>query len=163
MRESERLADLVERVIDGDCWHGSNVLTLIRGLSPEDAATEVVPGGHSVWAIVLHMTAWAAEVSARIGGASAGDPHAGDWPAVPDAGMPAWTAAVEALAVSHRALAAEIRRVGDAALDVPVTDHRDHAAGTGLSKYVTTHGLVHHTSYHAGQIALLRRALASRR
>ena len=33
------------------------------------------------------------------------------------------------------------------------------AAGTGLSKYLTLHGLVHHTVYHAGQIAQLRRAL----
>lgn len=33
------------------------------------------------------------------------------------------------------------------------------AAGTGLSRYLTVHGLVHHTVYHAGQIALLRRAL----
>jgi hypothetical protein len=40
-----------------------------------------------------------------------------------------------------------------------VSDHRDRAAGTGMSKYVTLHGLVHHTVYHAGQIAILRRAL----
>jgi hypothetical protein len=61
----------------------------------------------------------------------------------------------------HTALAAAIRRTPPATLDEPVIDHRNRAAGTGQSKYLTLHGLVHHTVYHAGQVALLRRALAS--
>ena len=44
----------------------------------------------------------------------------------------------------------------------PVVDRRDPATGTGLSHYLTLHGLVHHTTYHAGQIALLRRAIEAR-
>lgn len=36
------------------------------------------------------------------------------------------------------------------------------AAGTGLSHDLTLHGLEHHATYHAGQIALLRRAIEAR-
>lgn len=160
MSECRRLAELVERVLEGDCWHGPNVAGLLEGLTPQQAAAVVVPGGHSIWELVLHMTGWADEVRARLAGSAAGEPARGDWPSVPEPSPDAWSQSVESLLASHRALAAAIRAVGDDALGTSVVDHRDRAAGTGLSKYLTLHGLVHHTVYHAGQLALLRRALA---
>lgn len=159
MRDVEQLADLVVRVVEGDPWHGPNVTTLLEGVSARDAAAHAVPGAHSIWELVLHMTGWAREVQARLGGAVAGEPAAGDWPAVHDTSPAAWAAAVAALVDSHRALAAALRASDDARLAMPVVDHRDPAAGTGLSQYLTLHGLVHHTTYHAGQIALVRRAI----
>ncbi len=159
MREVDRLADLVERVVEGDPWHGPSVVSLLDGVAARDAAAAVVSGAHSIWELVVHMTGWAREVSARLGGAPAGEPHAGDWPAVDDAADAAWTAAVAALVDSHRALATAIRATGDRALEAPVVDDRDAAAGAGLSRYLTLHGLVHHTTYHAGQIAVLKRAI----
>ena len=105
------------------------------------------------------MTGWAREVQARLDGAPAGEPAAGDWPAVPAVTEAAWRRDRDTLFEVHAALAAAIRRTPPARLDEPVIDHRDRAAGTGLSKYLTLHGLVHHTVHHAGQIALLRRAV----
>lgn len=159
MSEAQRLADLVERIVEGDPWHGSNVVTLLDRLSAREAAERPVPGSHSIWELVLHMTGWCDEVRARLDGAPAGDPAPGDWPAVGDTSPAAWASAVTTLVDSHRTLAAAIRRAGDAVLETPVVDHRDPASGTGLSRYLTLHGLVHHTAYHAGQIGLLRRAL----
>lgn len=159
MRETDRLADLVERVIEGDPWHGANVMTLLEGLAAADAARRVRPGTHSIWELVRHMTGWCDEVRARIDGARAGEPAAGDWPDVTDRSPAAWAAAVNGLVTSHRALAATIRRHADADLEAPVVDERDRADGLGLSRYLTAHGLVHHTTYHAGQIALVRRAI----
>ena len=40
MRQMEQLADLVERVVEGDPWHGSNVLALLDGVSARDFANE---------------------------------------------------------------------------------------------------------------------------
>ncbi len=162
MGEAARLADLVERVVEGDPWHGSNVVALLTGLSATDAAAHVMPGTHSIWELVVHMTGWTREVLARLGGAPAGEPSEGDWPAVAEGTPVAWRAAVAALVESHRALAAAIRAAGDRVLESPVVDHRDGPAGTGLSRYLTLHGLVHHTTYHAGQIALLKRAIETR-
>jgi uncharacterized damage-inducible protein DinB len=162
MRDVEQLADLVERVVEGDPWHGSNVVALLEGVTAHDAAAHVVPGAHSIWELVLHITGWTREVQARLEGEAAGEPAAGDWPAVRDASPAAWAAAVAALVESHRALARALRASDDARLTTPVVDRRDPAAGTGLSHYLTLHGLVHHTTYHAGQIALLRRAIEAR-
>lgn len=83
----------------------------------------------------------------------------GDWPPMPTVTEEAWHRDRATLFEAHAALAAVIRRTPPARLDEPVVDHRDRAAGTGLSRYLTLHGLVHHTVHHAGQIALLRRAL----
>lgn len=159
MREAERLADLVERVVEGDPWHGSNVLTVLAGLSAIDAARHPVEGAHSIWELVLHMTGWCDEVRARLGGAPAAEPACGDWPVVHDVSPAAWAAATAQFVASHRELAAAIRRAGDGVLETPVRDPRNPPTGTGLSHYLTLHGAVHHTVYHAGQIALLRRAL----
>lgn len=162
MREVDRLADLVARVVEGDPWHGSNVVSLLDGLTADAASAQVVPGAHSIWELVAHMIGWTREVQARLDGAAAGEPVSGDWPSLPAPTPAAWKAAVEDLVTSHRALAAAIRAAGDEALDTPVRDDRNNAAGTGLSRYLTLHGLVHHTTYHAGQIALLRRAIEAR-
>jgi uncharacterized damage-inducible protein DinB len=127
------------------------------------AAAHPIPGVHSIWELVLHMTGWATEAGARLAGEAAGEPKGGDWPAVDDLSGAAWTRAVEALVASHQTLAAAVRACDDGVLDTAVRDPRDRAAGTGLSHYLTLHGLVHHTTYHAGQIAVLVRAVQAAR
>ena len=94
MGEVEQLADLVERVVEGDPWHGPTVVALLDGMPARDAAAHVVPGAHSIWELVLHMTGWAREVQARLTGEAAGEPAGGDWPAVRDVSPAAWAAAV---------------------------------------------------------------------
>lgn len=160
MSQPERLADLIERITTGDPWHGPNLATLLADLTAEQAHRRPAPGAHSIWELVLHMTGWAREVEARLAGGVAGEPTAGDWPAVTDASEGAWRAARNDVFAAHASLAAALRALDDAALDRPVIDYRDRAAGTGLSKFVTLHGLVHHTVYHSGQIGMLRRGLA---
>ena len=48
----------------------------------------------------------------------------------------------------------------DRLMDV-IGNARDRSLGSGVSRYVSLHGLVQHHGYHAGQIALLKKALAS--
>lgn len=144
----------------GDPWHGPTVEALLHDLTPEEALQRPVAGAHSIWELVLHMTGWAREVQERLEGRAAGEPAAGDWPEPSAPGSAAaWARDRRALFAAHEALATAIRRVTPADLETPVVDHRDRAAGTGLSKYLTLHGLVHHSVYHAGQIAQLRRAI----
>ena len=83
---------------------------------------------------------------------------AGDWP---DVGAPAadrWQAAQAELftAMASSWPLCDARRCH---ARPPGPDFRNNALGTGLSHYVTLHGVIHHTIYHAGQIALLKRAL----
>lgn len=161
MSHAELLTDTFDRLLVGDPWHGDSVARVLEGITAETAARHPVTGAHSIWELVLHMTGWTREVLARLDGADAGDPAGGDWPAVVDGSEAAWQRDTRALFDSHAALAARAAMLADAALERPVTDHRDRAAGTGLSKLLTLHGLAHHTVYHAGQIAVLKRAMAA--
>jgi hypothetical protein len=117
MLEPARLADLLDRVMTGDPWHADSVQSLLDALSAADASRTPLPGAHSIWELVLHMTGWAREVQARLEGAAAGAPAAGDWPAVADASAGAWDLDRRTLFEVHDALAAAIRRAAPATLD----------------------------------------------
>jgi uncharacterized damage-inducible protein DinB len=47
-------------------------------------------------------------------------------------------------------------------LSAPTNDQRDAETGQGVSHYVLLHGIVQHDVYHAGQIALLKKAVSGR-
>jgi len=155
--ESREIAELVERIVAGDPWHGPSVKSVLEGVNAALAASRPPGGAHSIWELVLHMTGWAREVTARVGGRPAQEPEAGDWSQVADAAPERWQQAQADLFEAHRVLAAAIRAMDPAKLHQPVRDFRDNALGTGLSYYLTLHGLVHHTIYHSGQISLLKR------
>jgi DinB superfamily len=157
--ETDRIADLIERVAEGDPWHGPSVASLLRDISAASAAQPGPGGAHGIWALVLHMTGWAREVTARLGGRAAQDPEAGDWPSIGEPTPARWAEAQAALFEVHRQLARAVREFDVSRLATPVSDFRDNALGTGLSHYLTLHGLVHHTVYHAGQIAVVKRSL----
>ena len=157
--ETKDIAELMERVLTGDPWHGPSVQRILEGLSHEQASRRPLAGVHSVWELVLHMTGWTHEVTARLGGRAAQEPEAGDWPEVGEPTPQKWQAATAALFAAHRDLARAIRQVDAEALDRPVLDFRESALGTGLSHYLTLHGVIHHTVYHSGQMAMVKRAL----
>jgi uncharacterized damage-inducible protein DinB len=157
--ENANIAELVERVVTGDPWHGSNVEQLLRGVSAADAASRPVADAHTIWELVLHMTSWAREVRGRLEGQEARDPIDGDWPPVGAVTEERWADAQRDLLEAHSRLTEAIVALDTRSLDEPVRDFRDNALGVGLSRYLTLHGLVHHTVYHAGQLALLKKAL----
>jgi hypothetical protein len=157
--ETHEIAQLIERVLTGDPWHGPSVQRILEDVTPAVASRRPPGGAHTIFELVLHMTGWAREVTARLGGRPAQDPDEGDWPVVADSSPEAWRAAKAALFTAYRDLADAVRRVEESALVTPVVDYRNSALGTGLSHYLTLHGIVHHTVYHSGQIAILKRAL----
>ena len=155
--EIDRIVGELEREHSGDAWHGSPLRELLKGITCEVAAARPIRNVHSVWEIVLHMTAWKNEVRRRLSGAPAGDPEEGDWPEVPSPTAEAWDAAVERLEQAQRALVAAVKALPESKLHDPTNDERNRAAGTGVSYYVLLHSIVQHDAYHAGQIALVRK------
>ena len=159
MSEILRLVDELEREHDGDPWHGSPLTTILDGIDAEQAGAHPVGGAHSIWELVLHLTAWKNEVRRRLSGAPAAEPEDGDWPAVGEPTAERWKDALGRLDRAHRTLVAVVREFPEAKLYEATNDPRDRPLGSGVSYYVTLHGLAQHDAYHAGQIALLRKAL----
>ena len=157
MTEITNIIDELQREHSGEPWHGSPLRQILKGITAADAAARPVPNGHSIWELVLHMTGWKNEVAKRLSGATASDPEGGDWPAVGETTDEAWRKALAGLERAHTELVAGIRRFPEAKLAEPHSDPRA-PGGKGVSYYVLLHGIVQHDVYHAGQIALLKRA-----
>lgn len=149
---------------DGDPWYGSSRARLLRGVAAADAAATPIPGGHSIWQLVLHMTAWTEEVHRRLDGAAPAEPARGDWPALPaEPTEAAWRAARAALTRAHAKVAATAAGLTPRQLARPVGLSREPALGTGVTVGEMLVGLAQHDAYHVGQVALVRRALAASR
>jgi uncharacterized damage-inducible protein DinB len=156
--EVARILDELQREHEGDPWHGSPLRTLLAGIIPEVAAARPIRNVHSVWEIVLHMTAWKNEVRRRLAGAPAREPEEGDWPDVPAPTAEAWKAALDRLEHAHADLTAAVAKLPESKLFEPTNDPRNRETGSGVSHYVLLHGIVQHDVYHAGQIALVRKS-----
>lgn len=158
MTERERLLDMIGRLHSGDAWHGPSVMATLEGIDAARASTHPLPGAHGIWEIALHVIAWRREVAARVRGKAPSLPEDGDWP-TPGIDERAWTETKAALDASHRELVALISSLPDAALERPVGRAEDAGVGAGVSVGIMLHGIVQHDAYHAGQMAMLAKAL----
>jgi uncharacterized damage-inducible protein DinB len=154
------LIDELRRAWDGQPWHGSPVAEILAGIPAARAAARPLPAAHTIWEIALHLTAWTREVERRLRGEVPGMPAEGDWPRPGEAGgEPAWKQACEDLGTAHRELLAAVEGFPAERLSEPVGGLTYVAElGTGITHAVMLHGLAQHHAYHAGQIALLRKA-----
>jgi uncharacterized damage-inducible protein DinB len=156
MSRGQRVAEAIERSVSGPMWHGPALADLIGDVSAEQAAARPVAGAHSIWELVLHMTAWTEIVRERLVGSAKSEPTAEeDWPPVVDPSAAGWRAAVERMKDAHRELAADVAQLDDSRLigRVPGKEH---------SVLAMIHGVVEHDAYHGGQIAILKRALGAK-
>ena len=148
--EVERIADQLRRVYEGPSWLGPSVKELISDIDEERARRHSLAGVHTIWELALHITTWLRIARERLSATQALDatPEE-DWP--PMAG--AWEDA-------KSSLAGEMRAVEQAILKFPEERLREPApAREPQSFYELLHGVIQHTAYHAGQIALLKKAM----
>ena len=155
MRETERIADQLNRAFVGEAWHGPAVMEILAGITPQQAAAHPIAGAHSIWELVLHITAWTNAVVRRLQGDPARLTDAEDFPAVTTSDERAWEQARETIKQAHDELRSAILLLDDSRLDQPIIE--------GMSSiYVTLHGVIQHSLYHAGQIAILKKAFNER-
>jgi len=153
MSEINRINDQLKRAFEGKAWHGPSVSEVLADVTAEQAAAHPISGAHSIWEITLHIGTWERVGRRRI---VESDPidvsDEEDWPAVKETGEHAWKNAVNALKFNHEALREVIAGLDDSRL-------KDIVPGTQYSVYFLLHGVIQHDLYHAGQIALLKKAV----
>jgi len=152
-RELERIEMQLGLSFEGGAWHGPSVLEVLDGVTAEAAYEHPIAGAHSIWELVLHISAGYRLVLRRVHGDGRPQTPEEDWPAV-DAPTPAaWLGATRDL----RELNGELRRVVLAfdaeRLDAPLVPEPSYTA------YTQFIGMTQHDLYHAGQIVLLKRAM----
>lgn len=156
MTEVERIVDQFRRAFEGEAWHGPAVLPLLNGISAVEASAHPIPNAHSIWELVLHISAWERACMRRLEGDRAYLSDDEDWQSVNETTEDAWQKTKQELIDNHRQLLEVIGSLDQSRLDQPIIEDPSTPFS---SVYVTLHGGVQHDLYHAGQIALLKKVL----
>jgi DinB superfamily len=149
--ESIRIADQLRRAFTGDAWHGPPLSELLAGVTAAQAHRRSLPSAHTIGELVLHIDAY---VKIALD-ATRGNPMPklfgteADWPALPD-GEAGWTDATKRLFANAEGLAQAIEAIADDAR------LKDIVPGREYDFYYLFHGIVQHSLYHGGQIAMLK-------
>ena len=156
MTETFRLADQIRRAFEGSAWHGDSMLELLADVNAKTAAARPIKDVHSIWEILLHVAAWDDAVVRRAGGAAVTLTDEQNFPTVTDTGEAAWGQAIESTKKTHHELIKTVAAFSDSRLteQVPGKTQNYH------NFYYMFTGIVQHELYHAGQIALLKKAAA---
>lgn len=152
MTEIQHLRSALRQTLEGDAWHGPGLRELLDTVTAPMAAARPIPGAHSIWELVLHLRAWVTAMRGRIEGVRVRLSDEENFPAVTDTSEEAWSEARRTLEEEHALLVEAMGRMDDADLDSPLLEGMS-------SRYHQLQGVVGHCVYHAGQIAILKRAL----
>ena len=153
MSETARIAEQLRRAFDGEAWHGDSVLEILEGIDANAAAAKPIPSAHSIWELLLHIAAWDDAVRRRLFSSELITlPDEENFPAVNDPTPAAWEKAVQHAVHAHRQLVKALEELPDARLT-------ERVPGKDYDIRMMLNGIVQHELYHAGQIALLKKAV----
>ena len=154
MSEISRIAQQLKLAYEGEAWHGPAVLEILSGVDARAAAAHPIPNAHTIWELTLHISGWEDVIRRRLGGQACTLGDADNFPDVKDKSEAAWNKTVEALKLTNQALLKAMNGLPDSRLS-------DRVPGKNYDVYTMLHGAVQHALYHAGQIAILKRASES--
>jgi uncharacterized damage-inducible protein DinB len=152
MTETKFIAEQLHKCFEGDAWHGPSVRETLDGVSAEQAAAKPITDGHSIWELALHIAAWVEHSRHAIDGKplplELDTPE--DWPRIAGTDPAAWKQTHNQVFESGKALVKAIEKF-------PRERLTDNVPGRSYDFHQLFHGIVQHTIYHAGQIALLKK------
>jgi len=151
MSECERIADQLRRAFEGSAWHGPAVLELLEGVDAAAAGAKSVVNVHSIWELLLHVEAWDRAAMVRLGGEKCQPNGEDNFPPVRKTTESAWRAAVTQAKRTHDQLVKLVEGLAESRL-------RDRVPGKRYDFYHMLHGIAQHELYHAGQMAILKKA-----
>jgi len=148
--ESSRIADQLRRAFDGSAWHGPALLELLKDVDAATAAAKPL-NVHSIWELVLHIAVWDNAGLRRLDGLKWQPTGSANFPPMPKPTKAAWRKAVAETKHTHDVLVKRVASLPDPRL-------RERVPGKRYDFYHMLHGIAQHELYHAGQIAILKKA-----
>ena len=148
--EPALIAEQLRRAFEGDAWHGPALLELLREMDAVTAAAQPLPDVHSIWELVLHVSAWDNAACCRLDGEKVQLTGTANFPVVPKPTQTAWREAIAHAKHTHDVL---VKMVAD----LPESRLRERVPGKRYDFYFMLHGVAQHALYHAGQIAILKK------
>lgn len=148
MRLRDRILVQLTSTYDGNAWHGTSLRKLLRGIDNTKAHARSMPNAHTIAELVAHIASWIEIATQRARGERAGVSAKRNFPDVD--GVP-FAAVVARLDRAHAQLVDAVSSMTDAQLAATVP-------GKKYPNDFMLFGVAHHNTYHAGQIALLKKA-----
>ena len=152
------LLALIDEGFDRRSWHGPNLRSAVRGVTPADALWRPGRQRHNIWELVTHAAYWKYAVRRRLLAEKRGSfalTGSNFFPAPSTAAQPAWRDTLALLTREHRVLRNTIAALKDADLARRVGRGQDTVGGL-------VRGVAAHDLYHAGQIRLIQRLKRTR-
>jgi uncharacterized damage-inducible protein DinB len=154
--EPALIAEQLHRAFEGDAWHGPALLELLRDMDAATAAAQPLSDVHSIWELVLHVSAWDDAASRRLGGEKVQLTGTANFPIVPHPTQTTWREAIAHAKRTHDLLVKTVAALPDSRL-------HERVPGKRYDFYFMLHGVAQHALYHAGQIAILKKVQARAR
>ncbi|HTA49729.1 MAG TPA: DinB family protein [Candidatus Sulfotelmatobacter sp.] len=148
--EPALIAEQLHRAFEGDAWHGPALLELLREMDAATAAAQPLSDVHSIWELVLHVSAWDDAAYRRLGGEKVQLTGTANFPVVPNPSQTTWREAIAHAKHTHDVLVKTVAALPDSRL-------RERVPGKRYDFYFMLHGVAQHALYHAGQIAILKK------
>lgn len=145
MNRVEALVKELRDAYQGRPWYGDSLRKTLAGISESDANEKPLDHAHSIAELVGHITTWIEVVHRRIDGEVVRVTSAMNF-----AHSSKWKEQLQRLGTAHAALVERVSSMSETDLDKKV-------AGKGHTAEFALRGVVQHSIYHQGQIALLRK------
>ena len=150
MAEGIAAAERVRQTYEGPAWHGLSLRELLEGVDATAAAAHPAGGAHSIQEIVGHVAVWEDICRRRLAGELVGTPPPDqNFPRIP-AGDAAWRDLLQRLDEGNR-------RLREALVGLPIRGCTRSCRERRYTVAALIHGIAFHTTYHGGQIGLLKK------
>ena len=146
------IADQLQRAFYGSAWHGPAVMEILEDVDAFTAAAKPIANVHSIWELLLHIAVWDGAALTRLSGSKCQPTGDENFPRVAKPTETAWRKTVTDAKRTHNRLVKTVGGLSEERL-------RDRVPGKRYNFYHLLHGIAQHELYHAGQMAILKKAL----
>jgi uncharacterized damage-inducible protein DinB len=150
--ECAGIADQLQRAFYGSAWHGPAVMEILEDVDALTAAARPIANVHSIWELLLHVAVWDGAALTRLAGSKCQPTGDANFPPLTRPTEGAWRKAVSDAKRTHDKLVRTVSDLSEERL-------RDRVPGKRYNFYHLLHGIAQHELYHAGQMAILKKAL----
>lgn len=151
MSEISFITDQLKRAFDGEAWHGPALMEILDDVDARTASARPINKAHCIWELVIHLAGWEQVVSRRLQGQAATLTDAQNFGHLDSTTEQSWQSSLAILRQNHADLIKLVAAIPESRL-------AERVPGKDYDVRFMLYGAVQHVAYHAGQIAVLKRA-----
>ena len=151
MSEISFIVDQLKLAFEGEPWHGPALMEVLEGIDAKAALERPIGHAHCIWELVVHLAGWEQVVAKRLQGQTATLSDAQNFGHLDSTTEQSWMSAVAILRQNHAQLMKLVSALSESRLT-------ERVPGKEYDVRFMLYGAVQHAAYHAGQIAILKRA-----